>query len=269
MELFQNNKFLKIFIAVLIVFFCLIIIYLYLQNQKLKSQIMQQIVPTVQVPSPTSIVSSISIPSDETANWKTYTVKEKLYFKYPSNYFLKEQAKNSILISPNDNLSQNSNIITIDARDLGMYTSFEEAVISAKQGVTSLEEKKIENGIMITGTVWNGDKTLYQKIRIAILKTKKGDPIQVIYTGDNEGAKVFDQILSTFKFITVKDEKESSCIKEGADWLTQFNECESPTLTESYCQKLGGKFSGCESPCRHNPKSDICQTLCMAVCKFN
>lgn len=42
MEAFQNNKFLKIFVAILIIFFvlfCLTTIYLYLQNQKLKSQI--------------------------------------------------------------------------------------------------------------------------------------------------------------------------------------------------------------------------------------
>lgn len=42
MEFLQNNKFLKIFIAVLIIFFilfCLLITYLFLQNQKLKSQI--------------------------------------------------------------------------------------------------------------------------------------------------------------------------------------------------------------------------------------
>lgn len=42
MELFQNNKFFKIFIAVLIVFFiflCLKTIYLFYQNQQLKDQI--------------------------------------------------------------------------------------------------------------------------------------------------------------------------------------------------------------------------------------
>jgi len=39
MEFFQNNKFLKIFIVILTVFFCLIIIYLYFQNQQLKNQI--------------------------------------------------------------------------------------------------------------------------------------------------------------------------------------------------------------------------------------
>lgn len=42
MEFFQNNKFLKIFIAVLIIFFILFsfsTVYLYLQNQQLKNQI--------------------------------------------------------------------------------------------------------------------------------------------------------------------------------------------------------------------------------------
>lgn len=58
------------------------------------------------------------------------------------------------------------------------------------------------------------------------------------------------------------------CQSAGGTWLKDFNECESTALTESFCQKNNGKFSECESPCRHDPKADICQTVCMAVCKF-
>ena len=58
MESFQNNKFLKIFITVLIVFFillCFLIVYLFLQNQKLSKELLkyQTQVSTTPTPSPT------------------------------------------------------------------------------------------------------------------------------------------------------------------------------------------------------------------------
>src|SRR3989344_5033102 len=72
------------------------IIYLYLQNQTLKKQVLNPPVsPTIQVPSPVSqsisptpkTVSSISIPPDETAGWKTYTSSKANYsFKYPDSW---------------------------------------------------------------------------------------------------------------------------------------------------------------------------------------
>jgi len=71
-------------------------IYLYFQNQQLKKQFVnQQISPTVQVPSPIpqsisptqKTVSSISLPPDETAGWKTYLDQgRKFSIKYPATY---------------------------------------------------------------------------------------------------------------------------------------------------------------------------------------
>ena len=82
--------------------------------------------------------------------------------------------------------------------------------------------------------------------------------------------KVLPTILTpTPNLILSEVDKELACIEEGADWLAEFNECEGPTLTESFCQKQGGKFFECESPCRNNSKSDMCIQVCTVVCKFD
>ncbi len=71
-------------IVVLFFFLASTSVYLYLQNQQLKNKISQTVVPTVQVPSPTSVVSSISIPPNAMVNWKTYTDSNLNYsFQYP------------------------------------------------------------------------------------------------------------------------------------------------------------------------------------------
>ena len=98
-----NPSYLKtiIFSILLIITFGLIA-YLIFQNQKLQKQVLNpQISPTIQTPSPTpKTVSSISIPSDETANWKTY-IGSKYLFKYPQDW-LKENSSADIALKASD-----------------------------------------------------------------------------------------------------------------------------------------------------------------------
>ncbi len=67
---------------------------------------------------------------------------------------------------------------------------------------------------------------------------------------------------------------KSKCeeLGEYVDWLEDFSECatqSSTTMTQDWCESLGGKFSDCESACRHDEESFACIQVCVSVCKFN
>ena len=63
---------------------------------------------------------------------------------------------------------------------------------------------------------------------------------------------------------------EKYCKDSGGTWLSNYKECEGADsmISETDCAKFKGQYFGCESPCRHNPKTEMCITLCMKVCKF-
>ncbi len=84
----KPNYLKTIILSVLVIITLSLITYLIFQNQKLQKQsVNQQVSPTIQVPSPTSKPStSISISSDETTDWKTYTSELGFSFKYPSDW---------------------------------------------------------------------------------------------------------------------------------------------------------------------------------------
>lgn len=65
------------------------------------------------------------------------------------------------------------------------------------------------------------------------------------------------------------------CMERGGLWLTEYLECgseSSPNLNSEWCTNLGGKFSECQSPCRHDPKFQLgevnCIMVCTKVCQF-
>lgn len=65
------------------------------------------------------------------------------------------------------------------------------------------------------------------------------------------------------------------CIERGGLWLTEYLECtseSSPNLNSEWCTDLGGEFSECQSPCRHDPKFQSgevnCAAICTKVCQF-
>jgi len=93
----EPNYLKTIILSVLIITTLGLITYLFFQNQKLQKQVSNpQVSPTIQVPSPTSqsisptpkTSSSISLPPDETANWKTYISMWNYSIKYPSSFYL-------------------------------------------------------------------------------------------------------------------------------------------------------------------------------------
>lgn len=60
--------------------------------------------------------------------------------------------------------------------------------------------------------------------------------------------------------------RKDSCERSGGTWLEKYQECEH--INRRICTNFGGSFNECESPCRHDPATDKCITLCVAVCTF-
>lgn len=56
------------------------------------------------------------------------------------------------------------------------------------------------------------------------------------------------------------------CLKSsGGVWREDYKECEFMSLPT--CEKLGGRYEGCASPCRHQP-NQACISMCVPVCNF-
>jgi hypothetical protein len=173
-----NPNYLKtIIFSVLAIITLGLIAYLIFQNQKLQKQVLYPSVsPTIKISSPTpQTVSLISIPSDETAGWKSYNdIKYNYSFKYPESFVDKT--------NPND---KNLGNFTLESNEKEMIygTTF--------TGVPDLENDKKNNGSSKSFII-NEGKYLF-----------------VSYTecagqGCNLSKKhidVFDQILSTFQFL--------------------------------------------------------------------
>ena len=63
----------------------------------------------------------------------------------------------------------------------------------------------------------------------------------------------------------------SACAELGGAWLEEFKECEiSDALIElgELCEQYNGEFKECDSPCRHNPETEVCAAVCVQVCSF-
>ena len=67
--------------------------------------------------------------------------------------------------------------------------------------------------------------------------------------------------------ITAKEE----CQELGGEFDSAHLECFSNNsalneAAEKYCEKQGGAFQVCGSPCRHQPEAAVCITMCEWVC---
>lgn len=57
------------------------------------------------------------------------------------------------------------------------------------------------------------------------------------------------------------------CKQSGGTWLKNYLECEN--IDRDVCNRLGGSFNECDSPCRHDTSADLCITLCVRVCTIH
>jgi len=202
------------------------IIYLYLQNQTLKKQVLNPPVsPTIQVPSPVSqsisptpkTVSSISIPPDETAGWKTYTSSKANYsFKYPDSWPI-------VKLSTNVNCETCIEIVPFALSYDSQSAEFELAVILVFKDtrIKTIDDYK---NVIIKGdsSIINEQNAIIGSENAVSYKLSGGiPPLPIIEyvvvkndfyyairfvdskeTNKNlvENQKIFDQVLSTFKF---------------------------------------------------------------------
>jgi hypothetical protein len=220
----KQNYLKTIIFSILVIITLSLIIYLIFQNQKLQKQVLNPPVsPTVQVQSPTSTptltstpqtVSSISIPPDETAGWKTYVnTKYNYSVKYPSNWFLYDKG----LYWPNEKIYKNEKEIVFispkQKEDLlpGGFSITDEFLIQGNLGAfiesdILLDRYKVEKASI--------NNILTTKVTTATMPDYGGfattyyfevNNINYIIAFPNQNlngahSPIFDQILSTFKF---------------------------------------------------------------------
>lgn len=58
-----------------------------------------------------------------------------------------------------------------------------------------------------------------------------------------------------------------SCIKQGGEWLSQYQECE--RVSVDWCEENGGRFFECADACRHFTEQVQCKHPCFSLCEFN
>lgn len=59
---------------------------------------------------------------------------------------------------------------------------------------------------------------------------------------------------------------KNMCEGKQGNWSENYKECMG--LNKKMCESLGGNFVGCASPCRHNPKAEMCAQVCVEICEF-
>lgn len=222
-------NYLKIIIfSVLILMTLGLITYLFSQNQKLQKQIInQRVSPTIQAPSPTpKEVSSISIPPDETAGWKTYKNDDGYSIKYPNDWIAKSSTPGPgeiELISnsrgftsyPKKYIGTTTLFprISIDSLDPKMETilginDYYSWVNYLKKNQFFLVEKETKSTIggiettILEGSFESSGISTYHKNYLT--HTSNGDKyisIQIDDFADKKQITILDQILSTFKFL--------------------------------------------------------------------
>lgn len=72
--------------------------------------------------------------------------------------------------------------------------------------------------------------------------------------------------LGQVTFIETSEELGKKCEFLKGIWLEEFDECEG--ISEGDCYDLGGEYFECESVCRNDPDAEICNMMCVQVCKF-
>jgi len=83
-------------------------------------------------------------------------------------------------------------------------------------------------------------------------------------------------VLGVFAIIQYRDNEglnaipQKICTSVGGTWYRQYKECVGGTASiQSVCVQSGGKFSNCESPCRHDPSNKVCPEMCVSnICQY-
>lgn len=174
------------------------ITYLIFQNQKLQKQILNpQVSPTIQAPSPTSKPSSsISIPPDETAGWKTYSNTTYSYsIKYPNTFTTQLIAAGAGNMEAGSS-TRNLFIYQSDAKEpyLERYVNLEVFGIKPTYNQGAITEAGL-NKLTATKIV-----IPESKFDIYSVQLNNKEFLEIYISNDLAKKDLANQILSTFKF---------------------------------------------------------------------
>ncbi len=173
--------------------------YLLGSNKNTPSQLVQKPTP---LPTKASVKAGdpVSNAASATANWKTYTTSE-FTFKYPADkYTVEERDKGYFAIKPIDVLSGFAGIM-IDNRMLG--GSYDKVVSDLKLNLVNPKVEALANGVKISGTFGPPKQPgmSLEGTEIIDAYLKNNSSYVKMGTIDKSSFAIFDQILSTFKFI--------------------------------------------------------------------
>lgn len=138
--------------------------------------------------------------------------------------------------------------------------------------VATAINNKVGN-IFVTNTILLGDRIAPQTTEV------RGGNIIVNYADRKSNEPMTAQpSVGISRYFTVENNelreianlaiKENSCAINGGVWYSSENICEINSLSESQCTAKGGVWNGCASPCRHDPKAEVCIMMCALTCTF-
>ncbi len=201
------------------------IIFLYFQNQQLKKQaVNQQISPIIQSPSPIpQTVSSISVPPDETAGWKTYeNIKYNYSLRYPKEWTVKSiepgpadlplnNTSRGIVVFPSiyKSSAEAQALVQLetDGPENTAFKGFDDWLNNLHQSFFKVETTTQDGFAGLSGETSTGTYDGYgfpAIIKRFALKSFDGKTYYTITTTLEKSSQektTVDQILSTFKFI--------------------------------------------------------------------
>lgn len=200
----NNNTFLVVLLIILFFIASGIVVYAVYQNNQLKKQIAQLKTQTNQNPStPDQLTPSLSSeqladskpsPSpDPTENWKTYSNNE-LSFKYPSDWTVDKVHNNRIISSDSKiiiNIANSDSTLMTECMELDNIEKEDQLVVKHFSRVT-------------TGEMCSTNDPSPREKWIIPNQNSYSPGISYNYTTNEnpEAKETFNQILSTFKFIT-------------------------------------------------------------------
>lgn len=211
----KRGNILVIFLALALVFSTVAIGYLFVQNKQLQNQKVQPVLPIQNPSSTNNFPTPVPAPTvDPTANWKTFTNDKFGYsFKYPSDWEVIRamntwtQVQLSRKISETEarqkNLPNSGGFFVVDVSI--NYNKFTRPdTTPSSSWITEV------TNLTVSGVQANKYRTTFtQSIRPGVNPGDGETTVMMSHNGidfalllrDNRYQDIFDQILSTFKFI--------------------------------------------------------------------
>lgn len=165
------------------------------------------------VPKPTSsLPAPIPTPTIIDSSWKTFTTPA-LTFQYPDS-LTPEERQNNFLVLLSDVQNPSSVLLSVDARLIGNYSNYQNALTETKANLTNTVIEEENNIIKISGKTGSGygqDQLVY----LALIPYQKGAIVISTTATTSAQLQIFDQILSTLKLTTITPSAGYSCPANG------------------------------------------------------